>query len=486
MSNKAFTKTFNYLDWAEKTFSSWFPSEFDTPSPVQEFVDDHADFHDDLWSLVRQSIGLPGSSPFFRDHKTTGPKLIKFLDPENNPPGFNEVMRELPPDPSQGIPDSILPFVTTRWQLGDELGTLSNSVADLPRRVTQNGETFSLWEGNSNDTFLQVLGTFYHTIAYWVESFFTFVTALFSSPFPLKTLGRFWYTEIGFSGLADPTIGMLKALGYPLTSFYANTIPDDLLGNWIGLSPFLNGFCSSFHIFGFLTVGTLVSLCRLQTNGKAAWYVSTGVQFLAHFFLIYFIVFPVPYGERLLSTLSPALTFPIGLAYLLHSFLYLEETCHYLAVDPETNDLVSDVRRVYVPRQLEWEWNGKSIAKFRNIFISTFMISLCIPMTVGIQGFTLLPEPALILNNPSVFNFFKYTLGLCLGSLLFSISLAWFFENVIIFVNRFYFNFSRAERWETLRDLFFHRQDPFNASTAWGVYSCSLWGFSSGHRPSMK
>ena len=107
-----------------------------------------------------------------------------------------------------------------------------------------------------------------------------------------------------------------------------------------------------------------------------------------------------------------------GLIFLLQSFLYLEETMHTVALDDTGRNPVCKISVVRLPRELDWKWSWDSIYTFKDTFIYSFVISLTIPMTVGIQGFTLLPQPSLTITNMSNVNFFTYTLGLVLGGIL--------------------------------------------------------------------
>lgn len=406
-----------FLQNLYNSFFTWFPEVGElNETSIADHLDEPQTAIDAVWNNVRQALGLPGTSPFFVDYEGTADDddFYNYLVGDGSHPGLTDNLRNLPPDPSEGIPDSILPFVKTRAVLGDEYVDLPTP--GLPDAVSQNGVFYSFWRGSGLDFLFQGLGSIYHTLLYWGHAWVDFIFSFFIAPVQ-SNLGQ---TQLITESIVDYPgfYTHVKQWSDPFYSWYAQELPDDFLENWLGFSPFLNGFFSSIHIFGLFTVGTLVSLTRLYTNGRPAWYVSTFGQVVAHYFLLCLMVYPIPQSEAIFSRLTPIVTFPIGLIFLLQSFLYLEETMHTVALDDTGRNPVCKISVVRLPRELDWKWSWDSIYTFKDTFIYSFVISLTIPMTVGIQGFTLLPQPSLTITNMSNVNFFTYTLGLILGGIL--------------------------------------------------------------------
>ena len=430
---------------------SWFPLySASDETTITEVIDTPSTAIEDFWSYIRQSVGLPGSSPYFRDFwELSDDAMTNYVIVEAEDTGATDLLRDLPPDPSEGVPDSILPFVQSRWALGDEymsgILTTDTDVFDTPKGILQNSQIWSFWEGTWFDTFLFSIGTTFNTIIYWFRAWVDCFISFFIVP--IQTNPNFSHTSIisqSFAGTPE-VFTHIHEWGDPFFSWYAQPLSDDFLGNWVGLSPFLNGFFSSFHIFGFLTVGTLLSLSRFFTNGRYAWYVSNAAQVAAHYVLLCLTIFPIPQTEIIFEKLTPIITFPIGLIFLLQSMWHYEETYHTVSVDEDGRTPMATARLKLLPRELEWKWSWDGIYSFRYIFLYTFIVTLTIPMTLGVQGFTLLPQPALTLMNVTGLNFVKYTVGLVFGAAILSFLACWFCDAVVTYFNRWLYI---QQRWD--------------------------------------
>ena len=144
---------------------SWFPLySASDETTITEVIDTPSTAIEDFWSYIRQSVGLPGSSPYFRDFwELSDDAMTNYVIVEAEDTGATDLLRDLPPDPSEGVPDSILPFVQSRWALGDEymsgILTTDTDVFDTPKGILQNSQIWSFWEGTWFDTFLFSIGT---------------------------------------------------------------------------------------------------------------------------------------------------------------------------------------------------------------------------------------------------------------------------------------------------------------------------------------